>query len=175
MLGALRILIALGQAKVNHIQFVAIPADAHQKVIWLHVAVYKTMLMHALEAHQQLIGQHEDCLQREVALAQVEQILQRGAQQLHDQRIEALLAAVVQECRQSSMRTDLLIDLCLVAQQWILDIDRLDFDSHILAVLRINALIDLTKRTAANRLEQTIFATDYAILQSQIREVHAAG
>ena len=74
----LRVPILLGQAKINHVDLVAPLADPHQKVVRLDVPVDEGLGMDVFNPGDELIGQQQDRLQGEFAVAKVEQILQAG-------------------------------------------------------------------------------------------------
>ena len=59
---------------------VAVPADAHEEVVRLDVAVDEVFAVDVLHPADHLIGQHEDRLHRKLAGAEVEEILERGPQ-----------------------------------------------------------------------------------------------
>lgn len=93
----------LSQAKVDDIDLIGPLAQSHQKVVWLDVAMDEALAVNILyprdlqarstsvqyagdtaprgQAREsyQLVGQHEHCLQAELSVTEVEQILQTGA------------------------------------------------------------------------------------------------
>lgn len=59
----------------------------NEEILRLNVAIDEMPAMHVLDAMQQLHGDHEHRFQRKATIAQVEQVLQAGPEQLHHQRI----------------------------------------------------------------------------------------
>ena len=72
--------VLLGETKIDHINLVAALADAHEEVVRLDITVDERLGMDVLNAGDELIGQEEHGLQRELAVAEVEEILQGGTE-----------------------------------------------------------------------------------------------
>ena len=70
-------------------------AQAHQEVVWLHVSVDEVLSMNELNPTYELVRQQEDSLEAELPVAEVEEVLQAGPQQLHHHHVVLALAAVV--------------------------------------------------------------------------------
>jgi hypothetical protein len=69
---------------------------ANEEVVWLDVAVDEVLLVDGLHAGQHLLGDHDDGLDAEAAVAQVEEVFQAGAEQVDDEDVvQAFLAKVV--------------------------------------------------------------------------------
>ena len=70
--------VLLGQTKVDHIDLVASLADAHEEVVGLDVTMDEGLGVDVLDAGDELVDEQEDRLERELAVAEVEEILQAG-------------------------------------------------------------------------------------------------
>ena len=70
-------------------------AQSHKEVVWLHVPVDEVLPMDELNPAYQLIRQQEDRFEAELPVAEVEEVLQAGPQQLHHHHVELPLAPVV--------------------------------------------------------------------------------
>ena len=70
-------------------------AQAHQEVVWLHVPVDEVLAVDELDPADELVGEQQDGLEAELAVAEVEEVLQAGPQQLHHHHVVLALAAVV--------------------------------------------------------------------------------
>ena len=100
---------------------VAMSADAHEKVVRLDIAMYKVLHVNVLDSANHLIGQHQYCLQREPvearymipkagrkehqhapSRAEIEEILQRRTEQVHNEDI-VLAFRTVPSAQQSLM------------------------------------------------------------------------
>ena len=77
----------LRQSKVNYVDKVSLLTEAHEKVIWLYIAMNKVLTMDVFNPIDQLIGKKQHCLQLEFPSAKVEQIFKAGSQELHNHDI----------------------------------------------------------------------------------------
>lgn len=75
---SLGVTVFLGETKVNDIDLVSTLANAHQEVVGLDITVDERFGMDVLDAGNELIGQEQDGLERELAVAEVEKVLQTG-------------------------------------------------------------------------------------------------
>lgn len=50
--------------------------------------------MQVFDAREHLVGKHEDSLEAELAVAEIEEVLQTGAQQIYDHHIVVALYAI---------------------------------------------------------------------------------
>jgi len=94
----LGVTVLLGHAEVNNVNnvggFAVGPSD--QEVVGLDVAVDEVLLVDGLHAGQHLLGDHDDGLDGEAASAVVEEVLERGSEQVNDKNVvEAFLAKVI--------------------------------------------------------------------------------
>ena len=87
MLSRLGVAISFGEAKVDHVNNILLLAVADEEIIGLHIPMDEMIIMEELEPLDHLVGQHESRLDRELALAVVEQVLETGSEQVHDHRI----------------------------------------------------------------------------------------
>lgn len=83
--------IFLGQTKVNHIHLVASLANTHQEVVRFDVSMDEGFGMDVLDAGDELIGQEQDRLQREFAVAEIEQVFQAGSKEIKNHSIVVTL------------------------------------------------------------------------------------
>lgn len=87
----LGVTVLLCQTKIDHVDLVATLADAHEEVVWLDVTVDEGLGVDVLNAGDELVGKKQDRLERELAVAEVEEILQRRAEQVQDHGIVVAL------------------------------------------------------------------------------------
>lgn len=75
---ALRILATLGiekllrKPKINRVEYVSLLVDSHQKVVWLDIAMEEALRMDVFDSGDGLVGDKEDCFERESSAAVVE-------------------------------------------------------------------------------------------------------
>ncbi len=67
----------------SHIRCMA-RTDAHEEVVGLDVSVYEMPYVQELDAGDHLVSQLQHRLEREAAVAEVEEVLQGGPQARHD-------------------------------------------------------------------------------------------
>lgn len=81
----------LSQAEIDSIQYISLPADTHQKIVRLDVAVEEALGMDVFDPRNGLIGDEEDGLERELSAAVVEQVFERRTEKIVDQYVEFAL------------------------------------------------------------------------------------
>ncbi len=101
----------LGQTKVNEEQFVAMATDAHEKVVGLDVAMNKVFVVNKLDPADHLVGQHQNCFHRESSRAEIEEVFETGAEQIHDEDIVIALGAVPPNVRDPDAALEDLVQL----------------------------------------------------------------
>ena len=89
----LRVAVLLGQAKVDDVHLIATLADAHEEVVGLDVAVDERLGVDVLDARDELVREEQHRLQRELAVAEVEEVLQARSQQIEHHGVVVALGA----------------------------------------------------------------------------------
>ena len=88
--------VLLGETEIDNVDLVATLADAHEEVVRLDITVDEVLLVNGLHAGQHLLGNHDNGLDGESAIAVVEEILQGRTKQVNDKNVvEAFLAKVI--------------------------------------------------------------------------------
>jgi hypothetical protein len=72
----LGVMVLLGQARIDNVDLVATLSNTHEEVVRLDITVNEGLGMDVLDTGNELVGQEQDGLQRELAVAEVEQVLQ---------------------------------------------------------------------------------------------------
>ena len=67
--------------------------DLHKEIVRLDVSVYEAFAVDVLDSWDQLISKQEHSFQTESSGAEVEEVLQARAQQLHHHHVEVALGA----------------------------------------------------------------------------------
>ena len=75
MLTRFRVSEPLSEAEIDYIDVVLLLADSNEEVIGLDVSVQEVARVDELDSLQHLVSQHKDCLEGELTLAVVEQVL----------------------------------------------------------------------------------------------------
>lgn len=78
----LGVTIFLSQTKVDDIDLVSAFANAHQEVVGLDITMDEGFGVDVLDTGDELVGQEEDGLEGEFAVAEVEEILQAGTKEV---------------------------------------------------------------------------------------------
>lgn len=95
----LGVAVLLGETEVDHVHDLGALAQADEEVVGLDVAVDEVLRVAVLEAAQQLVGDHQHGLELEAAAAVVEQVLERGAEQVDDHHVVLALDAEPPQAR----------------------------------------------------------------------------
>ena len=70
-------------------------SQTHEEVVRLHVSVDEILAMNELNPTDELSREQEDCLEAELPVAEVEEVLETGPQQLHHHHIVVLLQSII--------------------------------------------------------------------------------
>lgn len=96
--------VALGESIVDDVDDILLLAMANEKVVWLHVPVDEVVIVEELQSLDHLVRYHQRRLYCEFAFAVVEQVLQRGAEQVHDHCVVVSLDAEPVDLRDASYK-----------------------------------------------------------------------
>lgn len=80
-----------------------------------------------------------------MACTKIKEILQRGSQQIHDQRVEVPLLAVMTYAWESNATAQYAIQFCLIQQLRMTSIGALHLDGDLLAGLNAHAQVNVAK------------------------------
>jgi hypothetical protein len=130
---SLGITILLGQTKVNDVDLVAALANAHEEVVGLDIAVDERLGMDVLNAGDELIGEEQDGLQGELAVAEVEEVLEGRAEQVQDHGVVVALGSEPADKGDADTASERLVDAGLIFELGVLGLDTLELDGDLLA------------------------------------------
>jgi len=99
---SLRVLVALGESEVNHVDQSFLVVDAYEEVIWFHISVQEVLLVHKFKSGDHLVGKHAHCLQSQTSTTVLELILKRSAQQFEHHALIVTFNAVPVHVRNTS-------------------------------------------------------------------------
>uniref|UniRef100_A0A182QU92 Uncharacterized protein n=1 Tax=Anopheles farauti TaxID=69004 RepID=A0A182QU92_9DIPT len=150
--------VLLRQPEVDQEQLVAVAPDPHQEVVRLDVAVDEVLHVQVLEPPDHLVDQHQHRLDREVPAAEVEQILERRAEQIHHQHVVATLLPEVPDVRDANAARQHLVQLVLVRELRVARQYALHLQRHLLAIGDVDAEVDVTERTGTDLPDDPILA-----------------
>jgi hypothetical protein len=128
----LGIAVLFGESKVDDIDLVAALTNTHEEVVWLDITVDKRLGVDVLNAGDELIGQEKHGLQRELAVAEVEKILQGGAEQVQDHGVVVALGTEPAHERDADTASERLVDASLILELRVLGLYALELDGDLL-------------------------------------------
>lgn len=71
--------VLLGQTEIDDVDLVASLSNTHEEVVWFDVSVDEVSRVNVLDSGDELIGEQKDGLERELSVAEVEQVFERWA------------------------------------------------------------------------------------------------
>lgn len=129
---SLGITVLLGQTKIDNVNLVTALANAHEEVVWLDITVDEGLGMDVLDAGDELISKEEHRLQRELAVAEVEEIFQGWAEQVEDHGVVVTLGTKPAHKGNADTSSEGLVDTGLILQLGVLGLDALELDGNLL-------------------------------------------
>jgi hypothetical protein len=129
----LGIAVLLCQTEINDVDLVAALANAHEEVVRLDVTVDERLGVDVLNAGDELVREEKDSLQRELAVAEVEEILEGGAEQVQDHGIVVALGTEPTHEGDTNTACKGLVDAGFILELGMLGLDALELDSDLLA------------------------------------------
>jgi hypothetical protein len=124
--------VLLGETEVDHVDLVASLADAHEEVVGLDVTVDEALGVDVLDAADQLVGQQQDGLEGEFAVAEVEEVLEGGSEQVENHGVVVALGAEPPDEGNADTAGERLVDTSLIFELGVLGLDRLKLDGNLL-------------------------------------------
>lgn len=151
----------LGEAEIDDEDPVRVLSAAGGKVIGLDVSVDDTTGVDVLDPLDGLLGDHQDGLDRELPAAQVEQVLETLAEQVHDHEVVVALGAVVQDlgnclADDGGIGVEPQVDLAFVVQLLVLRVHILELNRYLLFGFFVNGLPDLSEGAASQFLLKAV-------------------
>lgn len=141
----LGVTVLLGKTKVDNIDLVTTLTDAHQEVVGLDITVDKGLGVNVLDAGDELVGQEQDRLERELAVAEVEEILQRGAEKVEDHGVVIALGSEPTDKRNADTTSQGLVNASFILELGVLGLDALKLDGNFLARDNVGSQVDIAE------------------------------
>ena len=130
---SLGVTVFLGKTKVNNVDLVSTLANAHQEVVGLDITVDEGFGMDVLDAGYKLVGQQQDGLERELAVAEVEEILQTGPEKVDYHSIVITFGTEPAHERDTDTTSEGLVNTGFILQLGVLCLDAFELDGNFLA------------------------------------------
>lgn len=160
----LGVTVLLGETKVDNIDLVTTLADTHEEVIGLDVTVDEGLGVDVLDARDELVRKQEDGLERELAVAEVEQVLQTGTKEVQHHGVVITFCSKPTDERDANTAGQGFVDTSLVLQLGVLGLDALELDGDLFPGDDVGAQVDITEGPGANLAADAVFVTDSEIL-----------
>jgi hypothetical protein len=160
----LGVTVLLGQTEIDNVDLVTTLSDAHEEVVRLDITVDEGLGMDVLDTRDELIGQEQDGLQRELAVAEVEQVLQTGSEEIKNHGIVVTLCSEPAHEGDTHTAGQRLVDTSLIFELGVLGLDALELDGDLLARDNVGAEIDVTEATASDLTADAVLITYTEIL-----------
>ena len=148
MFAGLGVTVALRQAEIDDVNVVLFLSNADEEVIWLYVSVQEVTGVHELDALEHLVSQHEHGLQRKLALAVIEEILEGGAQEVEHHHVVVSLDSEPVDVRNSDPALEYSVELGFVEQLGVLGSDWLELNGDLFVGLDVGPVVNISKSTA---------------------------
>lgn len=160
----LRVTVFLRQTKVDDIDLVTTLADAHQEIVRLDITVNERLGVDVLDARNELVGQKQDSLQGEFAVAEVEEILQARTEEIEYHGIVIALGSKPADKGNANTASKGLVDTSLIFKLGVLGLDALELDGDLFAGDDVGTQVNVTERTRSDLSADTVLVTDSQIL-----------
>jgi hypothetical protein len=165
---SLRVTVLLGQTEINNIDLVSTLADAHEEVVGLDITVDEGLGVDVLDTGDELIGKEKNGLQGELAVAEVEEILQTGTKEVEDHGIVVALGSKPADKWDTNTSSEGLVNTSFIFELRVLGLDTLKLDGDLLTGDDVGAEVDITERAATDLTADTVFVTNAKILQGEM-------
>ena len=156
----------LCQTKIDDIDLIASLANTHEEVVRLDITVDKGFGMDVLDSRDELVGQQEDGLEGELAVAEVEQIFQAGAEEVKNHGVVVTFCAEPADERNADTTGKRLVDTGLVLELRVFSLDRFEFDSNLFTRDDVGAQVNVTETATTDLSSNAVLVTDTQILST---------
>ena len=129
----LRVPILLGQTKVDNIHLIPSLANAHQEVVRLDITMDEGLGVDVFDAGDELVGEQQHGLERELAVAEVEEVFERWAEQVEHHGVVVTFRAEPSYEGDADAAGEGFVDAGFVLQLRVLGLDALEFDGDLFA------------------------------------------
>jgi hypothetical protein len=116
------------------------------------------------DARNQLVGEQEHRLERELAVAEVEQVLQAGSKEVENHGVVVALCTKPANERDADAAGERLVDASLILELRVLRLDALQLDGNLLAGDNVGAQVDVAERARTDLTTDPVLVPDAKIL-----------
>lgn len=170
----LGVTVFLGQTKIDDIDLVASLANAHEEIVGLDITVNEGFGVDVLNAGDKLVGQQKNGLQGELAVAEVEEILQAGSEEIENHGIVVTLGTEPADKWDADTTGERLVDTGLIFELGVLGLDRLKLDGNLFTRDDVGAEIDITEAATSDLTTDAVLVADTEILHKRYVSIRAS-
>jgi hypothetical protein len=116
-----------------------------------------------LDSGDELVGQEQDRLQREFAVAEVEEVFQAGTQEIKNHGIVIALGTEPADEGDADTTSQRFVDTSLVLELRVLGLDALQLDGDFFTRDNVGTQVDIAKRAGSDLSANAVFVTDAEI------------
>jgi hypothetical protein len=109
-----------------------------------------------LQTGDHLVGEHEDSLEGEFAVADVEEVLEGGSEEVHDHNVVVALHAVEVDVGDADAALEDLVELGLVEELRMFRVRGLQLDGDLLMGGEVDSGVDFTKGATTDLLAEAV-------------------
>ena len=160
----LRVTVLLGQTKINDIDLVAALADAHEEVVRLDITVDEGLGVDVFNAGNELIGEQKNCLQGELAVAKVKEILQAGSEKVENHGIIVTLGAEPADKWDADTTSQGLVDTGFIFELWMFGLNALKLDGNLFTGDDVGSEVNITETATTDLTTDAVFIAYTKIL-----------
>jgi hypothetical protein len=160
----LGVTVFLGQTEIDDIDLVAALADTHEEVVRLDITVDEGLGVDVLDAGDELIGQQKNSLQGELSVAEVEEILQAGSEEIKNHGIVVTLGTEPADKWDADTTSERFVDTGLIFELGVLGLDRLEFDGNLFTRDDVGTKVDITEAATSDLTTDAVLVADAKIL-----------
>jgi hypothetical protein len=128
---SLGVTVFLCETKIDDVDLVSTLANAHQEVIGLDITVDEGLGVDVFDTGNELIGKKKYSLKRELAVAEVEKILQTRAEEIDDHGVVVTFGTEPANERNTNTTSQGLVNTGFVFQLRVLGFDILKLDGNL--------------------------------------------
>lgn len=161
---SLGVAVLLGKAEINNVDLIATLADTHEEVVGLDITVDEGLGVDILDSRNQLVGKKEDSLEREFSVAEVEQVLETGTEEVKNHGIVVTLGSEPADEGDTDTAGEGLVNAGLVLKLGVLGLDGFELDGNLFARDYVGAQVDITERSRTNLAADAVLITDAEVL-----------
>jgi hypothetical protein len=162
---SLRVTVFLSQTKIDDVDLVATLSDAHKEVIRLYITMDEGLGVDVFDPGDELIGKEENSLQRELAVAKVEEIFQTGPKQVQDHGIVVALSSKPANEGNPDTPSQRFVDASLIFELRMFGLDGFEFDGNLFTRYDVRSKVDVTKASTADLASDAVFVPNAEILE----------